>query len=93
MKKLEGEEAEKKLATIADSWTIENGMLHRVFVFKNFIEAFSFMTSVAFLAEKLAHHPDLKNSYNKLTIDLSTHDAGGISTKDFELAKAIDQLL
>ena len=62
-------------------------------VFKNFIQAFSFMTSVALIAEKLDHHPNWKNVYNKVTIALNTHDADGLTKKDFKLAKEIDQVL
>ncbi|GAN78695.1 4a-hydroxytetrahydrobiopterin dehydratase [Acidocella aminolytica] len=59
------------------------------FTFKSFSEAFSFMTHVAMLAEKLDHHPDWSNSYNKVSISLSTHSAGGLTDKDLSLAKAI----
>jgi 4a-hydroxytetrahydrobiopterin dehydratase len=65
----------------------------RVFKFKNFSEAFGFMTRVALAAEKAGHHPDWSNSYNSVTISLSTHDAGGLSHKDIALARAIDELL
>jgi pterin-4a-carbinolamine dehydratase len=61
--------------------------------FEEFIAAFSFMTSVAIIAEKAGHHPNWKNVYNKVNIVLNTHDAGGLTNKDFQLAKAIDQLL
>ncbi|MEZ0390782.1 MAG: 4a-hydroxytetrahydrobiopterin dehydratase [Pseudobdellovibrionaceae bacterium] len=66
--------------------------LEREFVFKSFAEAFSFMTRVAFEAESLNHHPDWSNSYNKVKIELTTHDEGGITEKDFELAKKIDRI-
>jgi 4a-hydroxytetrahydrobiopterin dehydratase len=72
---------------------VKGKFLHREFLFKDFVEAFSFMTAVALVAEKAAHHPNWKNGYNKVTIDLSTHDADGITAKDFDLAKAIDKLL
>lgn len=75
-------------------WTEENNQLTKIFTFKNFIEAFGFMTKVAFLAEKMEHHPEWTNVYNKLIIRLNTHDAGGIVTeKDHKLAAAIDKLL
>ncbi len=74
-------------------WKEENKQLVRHYVFKNFSEAFSFMTQVAFLAEKQGHHPEWTNVYNKLVIKLSTHDAGNIVTdKDRRLAEAIDQI-
>lgn len=71
----------------------EEKALVREFAFKDFSAAFGFMARVALLAEKAGHHPDWSNSYNKVRIALSTHDAGGISQKDFELAAAIDKLL
>ncbi|MFI5219674.1 MAG: 4a-hydroxytetrahydrobiopterin dehydratase [Bacteroidia bacterium] len=74
-------------------WTEENNQLKKTFQFKNFIEAFTFMTRVAFIAEKMNHHPDWRNVYNRVEINLNTHDAGGIVTeKDRKLADAIDKL-
>jgi 4a-hydroxytetrahydrobiopterin dehydratase len=75
-------------------WKEENNQLNRQFVFKNFSEAFAFMTRVAMIAEKMNHHPEWSNVYNKVSIHLSTHDAGDIVTdKDRKLAEAIDALL
>jgi 4a-hydroxytetrahydrobiopterin dehydratase len=72
-------------------WTEENNQLKRSFKFKNFIEAFSFMSKVALVAEKMNHHPNWSNVYNKVEIILNTHDAGDIVTeKDRKLAAAID---
>lgn len=72
-------------------WKETEKELNAVFTFNNFIEAFSFMTEVAFHAEKQNHHPDWSNVWNKVEISLSTHDAGDIVTdKDRRLAKAID---
>ena len=65
----------------------------REFRFKDFSEAFAFMARVALLAEKAGHHPDWSNTYNKVSISLSTHDAGGLSEKDVALANRIDALL
>jgi 4a-hydroxytetrahydrobiopterin dehydratase len=67
--------------------------LVREFKFKDFSEAFAFMTRVALLAEKAGHHPDWSNVYNTVAITLSTHDAGGLSEKDVDLANRIDALL
>ena len=76
------------------SWKEENNALHRSFEFKDFSEAFAFMTRVALLAEKHDHHPEWSNVYNKVKIKLNTHDAGDIVTeKDRILAAAIDKLL
>jgi len=75
-------------------WKEENNQLKRTFEFKDFIEAFGFMTRVAFLAEKANHHPNWSNVYNKVEIVLTTHDAGNtVTEKDRKLAKQIDALL
>ena len=75
-------------------WTEEQNQLKRSFTFKDFSEAFAFMTRVAFLAEAQQHHPNWSNVYNRVDIVLTTHDAGNVVTeKDRKLAKAIDQLL
>lgn len=73
-------------------WTVENGKLHKSYKFGDFVEAFGFMTKVAIVSEKMDHHPELFNVYNRVVIDLTTHDAGGISHLDLELAKKIDAL-
>jgi 4a-hydroxytetrahydrobiopterin dehydratase len=75
-------------------WKEENNKLKRSFEFKNFSEAFAFMTRVALLAEKQDHHPFWTNVYNKVEIELNTHDAGDkVTEKDHKLAQAIDKLL
>ncbi len=75
-------------------WKEENNQLSRTFKFHDFIEAFGFMTKVAFLAEKMDHHPNWSNVYNTVEICLTTHDAGNtVTAKDRKLAAAIDQLL
>jgi 4a-hydroxytetrahydrobiopterin dehydratase len=75
-------------------WIEENNRLKKSFTFSDFQEAFAFMTRVAFLAEAHHHHPNWSNVYNKVEIELTTHDAGNVVTeKDRKLAKAIDQLL
>lgn len=85
-------EAEINQALInLNGWTVVEGKLHKVYQFKDFISAFAFMTRVAIWAEKLDHHPEWFNVYNRVVIDLTTHDAGGISDKDFLLAQKIDQ--
>jgi 4a-hydroxytetrahydrobiopterin dehydratase len=77
-----------------NSWVLEDNQLKRTFEFKNFIEAFSFMTKVALLAEKMDHHPSWTNVYNKVDISLCTHSANNtVTEKDRELAKQIDSLL
>jgi 4a-hydroxytetrahydrobiopterin dehydratase len=75
-------------------WREEDNKLKKSFAFKDFKEAFGFMTQVALVAEKMNHHPYWTNVYNQVNIELNTHDAGNIVTdKDRELAKAIDQLV
>ena len=75
-----------------EGWSVASGNLHRVFEFKDFSQAFAFMTRVALAAEKMDHHPDWSNSWNKVTVDLSTHSAGGLTTNDFDLAGKIQQI-
>ena len=75
-------------------WEQKDNQLYRKFVFNNFIDAFAFMTKVAMLAEKTNHHPTWSNTWNRVEIWLSTHDAGNVVTdKDIDLSKAIDNLL
>lgn len=74
-------------------WSVEGLKLRRVFEFKNFNAAFGFMTRVALLAERMDHHPDWSNSWNKVTVELTTHSAGGITSNDVELAKKMNQLV
>ena len=75
-------------------WKEENNKLSKSFTFKNFIEAFAFMSKVALIAEKMDHHPNWSNVYNKVEIELSTHDAGNtITEKDRVLAGKIDKLV
>lgn len=74
-------------------WTEENNSLNKTFTFSNFTEAFAFMMQVAFIAEKMNHHPTWKNVYNRVEISLNTHDAGNtVTEKDRKLAQAIDKL-
>jgi len=73
-------------------WRIREGKLHREFRFRDFVSAFSFMSAVALVAERSDHHPEWSNVYNRVVIDLSTHDAGGLTGKDFELAAAAGSL-
>lgn len=83
----------KKFLTInLKDWSLEMNSLKRDFKFKTFVEAFSFMTAVAMVAEKLNHHPDWSNSYNKVSISLTNHEAKGITQLDFDLAQTIDRI-
>lgn len=92
MKALSEKEITEKLKEF-EGWDFEMDAIHTVFEFEDFKEAFSAMTRIAFEAEKLNHHPEWTNVYNTLEIFLSTHDADGVTEKDFELAKIIDDLI
>ena len=92
MTKLNEQEIGEKLNGLHQSWRREGEFITRVFEFENFIYAFGFMASVAIEAEKAGHHPNWQNVYNKVIISLSTHEAGGLTIKDFSLAIKIDQL-
>lgn len=83
---------EQQLSTL-NQWSIKDGKLFKVFTFKNFNEAFGFISQVALLAEQQDHHPDWFNSYNTVEIALISHDQNRITDRDFLLAKAIDQLV
>ncbi len=74
-------------------WKVVNGKLHLERKFKDFVEAFGFMSKVALVAEAMNHHPEWSNVWNRVTIDLSTHDAGGLTSLDVDLAKRIDGLV
>jgi len=73
-------------------WTREGEKLHRTFTFRDFSEAFAFMARVALEAEKLNHHPDWSNAWNRVAVDLTTHDAGGLTELDFRLAAEMNRL-
>ncbi len=90
-KKLSDSEIQGKLENL-DGWTVENGKLHKEFKFDNFVSAFGFMTQLALIAESMNHHPEWFNVYNRVTIDMMTHDADGISDLDFEFATHADAL-
>ena len=74
-------------------WELKDEKLHRELKFKNFVQAWGFMTQVAMLAEQADHHPEWSNVYSRVTIDLTTHEAGGIRQRDFDLAKKVNELL
>ena len=73
-------------------WELVDGKLHRDYKFGNFVQAFAFMTGAAIEAEKMNHHPEWFNVYNKVVVDLVTHDAGGITELDFTLAERMNEL-
>jgi 4a-hydroxytetrahydrobiopterin dehydratase len=91
-RKLTDDEVAAGLADLR-GWRLAAGSLRRELRFRDFNEAFGFMARVALLAEQRDHHPDWSNVYDRVVIDLRSHDAGGITAKDFDLARAIDRLL
>lgn len=89
--KLSKQEIAAELSRL-DGWHLVKGNLNRIFEFKNFTQAFGFMKRVAVVADRIDHHPDWSNAYNKVTIDLSTHSVGGLTKNDFELAGGIQKI-
>jgi 4a-hydroxytetrahydrobiopterin dehydratase len=89
--KLSDDQIKEKLKEL-QGWQLVNGKLHKEFQFKDFNQAFGFMTRAAIHAEKMDHHPEWFNVYNKLKVDLMTHDAGGITENDVKLAKILNSL-
>ncbi len=88
-KKLSETEIQTKLQQL-DGWNVVDGKLHKEFQFDTFVTAFGFMTQLALISESMNHHPEWFNVYNRVTVDLMTHDAGGISELDFQWAKQAD---
>jgi 4a-hydroxytetrahydrobiopterin dehydratase len=74
------------------SWTVADGMLHREYRFRDLVQAFGFMTQVTLVAERAAHHPEWFNVYNRVLVDLTPHEAQGITRKDLELAREMEQM-
>jgi 4a-hydroxytetrahydrobiopterin dehydratase len=90
-RRLHSAEIDDALKTLP-GWSLASGKLHRTYRFRDFKQAFAWMTMAALAAEKANHHPDWSNSYKDVTVDLVTHDAGGITRKDIELARAFEDL-
>lgn len=90
--KLTDAEIQERLARLP-GWSVAGGKLHRSLRFDDFAQAFGFMTSLALISESKNHHPEWSNVYNRVEIDLATHDAGGITELDFEWAAAANALL
>ncbi len=89
--KLTDAEIETELETLP-GWSVAGGKLHKEYHFPNFIQAFGFMATAAIAIEKMDHHPEWFNVYNQVRVDLMTHDAGGITKKDVELARVLEAL-
>ena len=86
------DDALREAAAGLPGWSVEDGKLHREFRFRDFGAAFGFMTRVALVAEKRDHHPEWKNVYSRVTVDLVTHDAGGVTRLDVDLARTMNEL-
>ncbi len=91
MMKLSKTDIDEELKSL-QGWSIVNEKLHKEFQFDSFNQAFGFMTRAAMEIEKMNHHPEWFNVYNKITIELTTHDAGGITKNDVNLAKILNSL-
>jgi 4a-hydroxytetrahydrobiopterin dehydratase len=91
MRKFSGRELKEALDDLT-GWTVVAGKLHKEYKFADFIHAFGFMATAALAIEKMEHHPEWFNVYNRVAVDLTTHDAGGITSKDAELAKTLDEI-
>lgn len=89
--KLDDAEVERRLHALP-SWSLRDGKLHRELRFADFVSAFGFMASAALVAEAMNHHPEWFNVYGTVRVDLTTHDAGGITEHDFALAARMEQL-
>lgn len=85
------EEEVKPRLVFLEGWSFQDDGIEKTYEFRDFISAFSFMTRVAIEAEKMSHHPEWSNVYNKVVIRLTTHDAGGLTDSDFKLAEIIDK--
>ena len=92
MKRLTENEVDFNLTTLK-GWSLNDNRIIKDFTFKNFKEAFNIMCDIADVAEELDHHPDWYNSYNTLNIKLSSHDVGGLTMNDFELASRIEEII
>jgi len=92
MMRLSQEDINEELKSL-QGWSVVNEKLHKEFQFDNFNQAFGFMTRSAMEIEKMNHHPEWFNVYNKITIELTTHDAGGITKNDVNLAKILNSLV
>ena len=90
-KKLSQKEIDAAVKSLA-GWKLQKKKLHKEFKFNSFVEAFGFMARVAFIAESMNHHPEWFNVYNKVIIDLTTHDVGGVSNFDVQFAKKVGEL-
>jgi 4a-hydroxytetrahydrobiopterin dehydratase len=90
--KLERQQVAEALQSLS-TWTLQGNQIERLLTFENFVDAMIFVNKVAEIAEEEGHHPDIRIVYNRVTLALTSHDAGGLTTRDFRLAHRIDELL
>ena len=90
-KKLKKSEIRAAIGALPE-WSLAGGKLHREYRFADFIHAFGFMATAAIAVEAMGHHPEWSNVWNRVTVDLTTHDAGGVTAKDFKLAETLESL-
>jgi len=90
-RQLTADEIETAIRSLS-GWSLRDGKLHKEVKLKNFVQAFGFMSQVALVAESMNHHPEWSNVYNRVRIDLTTHEAGGITERDIDLARRIDAI-
>ena len=88
---LDRDTIQQELETL-DGWSLQDEKLHKTYEFDDFVSAFGFLAKVALHAERANHHPEITNVYNRVTIDLTTHDVGGISDRDVQMARTVDGL-
>lgn len=88
---LSPQDLESQLSQL-EGWSVQSGKLYRQFQFADFVRAFGFMASMALVSEAMGHHPEWFNVYNRVTVELTTHDAGGITLKDIEWAKKANEI-
>lgn len=91
--KLERQQVAEELQKKLTHWTLQGDQIERLLTFENFVDAMIFVNKVAEIAEEEGHHPDIRIVYNRVTLALTTHDAGGLTHKDFQMARRIDSLL
>ena len=89
--KLDRQQVAEQLQKLSQ-WTLQGDQIERILTFENFVDAMIFVNKVAEIAEEEGHHPDIRIVYNRVTLGLSTHDAGGLTQKDFQMAQRIDSL-
>ena len=92
IKCLNKEEISERMKNIDAAWVFHGNLIEREFIFKNFKQAFEFMTAVSIVAERLNHHPNWSNTYHKVFISLTTHDSGGLTELDINFAKEVDDI-